>query len=133
MISVDKAYRLRELIESAVKSLTDEDALDGVQLFPRWSGEAVNYVVGDRVKYDGVLYKVLQDHTSQDSWTPADSPSLFAVVLIPDPEVIPEWVQPESTNPYMAGDKVTHNGQTWISTIDNNVWEPGVYGWKVVE
>ena len=29
-----------------------------------------------------------------------------------------------------AGDKVTHNGKTWVSNIDGNVWEPGVYGWN---
>ena len=40
--------------------------------------------------------------------------------------------QAESTNPYAKGDKVTHNGKTWISTTDNNVWEPGVYGWEEV-
>lgn len=51
-------------------------------------------------------------------------------MLIPDPETIPEWVQPDSTNPYMAGDKVTHNGKTWVSDIDNNVWSPGEYGWS---
>jgi hypothetical protein len=32
----------------------------------------------------------------------------------------------------MKGDRVTHNDQTWESTVDNNVWEPGVYGWQVV-
>jgi hypothetical protein len=78
--------------------------------------------------HDDTLYKVLQDHISQESWTPADAASLFAQVLIPDEDVIPEWVQPDSTNPYMTGDKVTHNGNTWISTIDNNVWEPGAVG-----
>ena len=55
-------------------------------------------------------------------------PSLFAKVLIPDSSVIPEWEQPGSTNPYMMGDKVTHNGSTWLSLVDNNVWEPGVVG-----
>ena len=43
-----------------------------------------------------------------------------------------EDVQPDSTNPYAKGDKVTHNGKTWQSTTDNNVWEPGVYGWEEV-
>ena len=133
MISIEKAYKLRQLIESAVKSLSDEDALNGVELFPQWSGDGVEYKTGDRVRHGGILYRVLQDHTSQEGWFPVAAPSLFAVVLIPDPDVIPEWVQPDSTNPYMTGDKVTHNGQTWISTIDNNVWEPGVYGWEVVE
>lgn len=80
-----------------------------------------------------MLYTVLQAHTSQATWTPDVSPSLFARVLIPDPEVVPDWVQPDSTNPYMTGDKVRHNDKVWESTVDNNVWEPGVYGWIEVE
>ena len=79
-----------------------------------------------------MLYRCLQAHTAQADWNPADAPSLWAKVLIPDPEVIPEWEQPESTNPYMKGDKVKHNSKTWISDIDGNVWEPGVYGWNEV-
>lgn len=57
------------------------------------------------------IYKVLTAHTSQDTWTPPDAPSLFAKVLIPDSDTIPEWEQPDSTNPYSKGDKVTHNGK----------------------
>lgn len=90
------------------------------------------YVVGKRLEYNGTIYKVLQAHTSQETWTPPDAPSLFAKVLIPDSSTVPEWEQPDSTNPYAKGDKVTHNGKTWISTADGNVWEPGVYGWEEV-
>lgn len=128
MITRAKAYALRAAIETAAASLEDETALEAVELFPAWKSD-VDYTAGDRVRYDGILYRVLQDHTSQADWTPDAAPSLFARVLIPDPEVIPEWVQPDSTNPYMKGDRVMHNGKTWESTIDGNVWEPGVYGW----
>lgn len=110
------------------ESATDEQALSVPVLYPAWRS-GVAYVAGQRVLHGGVLYKALQDHTSQDDWTPGAAPSLFAKVLIPDETVIPEWVQPDSTNPYRKGDKVTHNGKTWTSDIDNNVWEPGVYGW----
>lgn len=110
-------------------SATDEQALSVPVLYPAWRS-GVEYVTGQRVLRGGVLYKVLQDHTSQDDWTPDAAPSLFARVLIPDATAIPEWEQPDSTNPYMSGDKVSHNGSTWVSTIDNNVWEPGVYGWE---
>lgn len=127
----EKAFALRKMIEKASMSLSDEDALEAVEFFPAWNVPA-DYVVGDRVRYNGLLYKCLQSHTSQATWTPTDAPSLWAQVLIPDPEVIPEWVQPESTNPYMKGDKVKHNGKTWICDIDNNVWEPGVYGWTEI-
>ena len=82
--------------------------------------------------YGGTLYKCLQAHTSQSTWTPADAPSLWAKVLIPTPGEIPDWEQPSSTNPYAKGDKVKHNGKIWISNLDGNVWEPGVYGWTEV-
>ena len=111
---------------------TDEQALAVPVLYPAWRS-GVDYAVGIRVLYNGTLYKVLTAHTSQDDWTPDVAPSLFAKVLIPDETVIPEWEQPDSTNPYSAGDKVTHNGKTWVSDIDNNVWEPGVYGWTELD
>lgn len=107
---------------------TDEQALSVPVLYPAWR-YGVSYTAGQRVLYKSVLYKVLQDHTAQADWTPEAAPSLFSQVLIPDCGNIPEWVQPDSTNPYAKGDKVTHNGKTWVSDIDNNVWEPGVYGW----
>lgn len=110
------------------ESATDEQALSVPVLYPAWRA-GIEYQVGNRVLHGGVLYKVLQAHTSQDTWTPDVSTSLFAKVLIPDEAEIPEWEQPDSTNPYSAGDKVTHNGKTWVSDVDNNVWEPGVYGW----
>ena len=112
--------------------VADEQAIDAAAVYPTWR-EGVAYVTGERVRYNEILYKILQDHTSQTTWTPESAPSLFAKVLISDTETIPEWTQPDSTNPYQTGDKVTHNGATWISTIDNNVWEPGVYGWTKVE
>ena len=121
------------------ESNTDEQALEVQSLYPDWEEieEGTMLSIGNRVNYQGILYKVLQQHNKQSTWNPVDAPSLFAKVLVPDVNVIPEWEQPDSTNPYMKGDKVTHNGQTWESLIDGNVWEPGAAGteslWKVVE
>ena len=117
------------LIVTLRESATDERALEAVPIYPAWK-ESKSYTVGERIRYNGILYKVLQAHTSQEDWTPDVAVSLFAKVLIYDPTTIHAWEQPESTNPYKKGDKVTHNGFTWISTVDNNVWEPGVYGWE---
>ena len=123
------------LIKQNINSLAVDDntALRMTEFYPEWSaGQA--YTAGFNVQYGGVLYRCLQDHTSQDDWSPDLATSLFAKVLIPDASVIPEWEQPDSTNPYMTGDKVMHNGKTWESLIDNNVWEPGATGteslWK---
>ena len=132
MITIKQARAMRAIIEANSKQATDEEAVNAPYIFPQWDGSGVNYEAGDRVQFDGKAYKVLQAHVSQTTWTPTDAPSLFAEILIPDPSVIPDWEQPGSTNPYMAGDKVKHNGKTWISDVDNNVWEPGVYGWSEV-
>ena len=91
-----------------------------------------DYKKGNRIICNNTLYKVLQDHRSQADWTPDKAPSLFAEVLIPDNNKLYEWKQPESTNPYMKGDKVTYNGLKYQSTIDNNVWAPNVYGWEQI-
>ena len=132
MSYMDDARRLRPLIEKAVQSLDDADAVDAVTLYPHWAA-GVSYTTGQRIQNKGILYTVLQDHVSQTGWEPSAASSLFAMVLIPDDGTIPEWEQPESTNPYSRGDKVRHLGKIWISDLDNNVWEPGVYGWTEVE
>ena len=120
----------RMLIAQQINTLTVDDntALRMVEFYPEWTTDT-DYATGFKVQYGGKLYKCLQAHTAQADWTPDAAPSLWAKVLIPSPDVIPEWEQPESTNPYMQGDKVTHNGKTWVSDVDNNVWAPGVYGW----
>lgn len=127
----NEAERMLPYIQKGIQHLSDEDALEIKTVYPDWSSTAT-YEAGDKVLYNGVFYKCLLAHTAQETWTPTDAPSLWTKVLIPEPGVIPEWEQPESTNPYMAGDKVIHNGKIWVSNIDNNVWEPGVYGWDEV-
>ena len=128
MITREKARRLRARIEQASVSLPDADALDAVELFPQWKVDH-DYAVGNRVQDEGTLYKCLQAHTSQASWKPADSPSLW--VRVDDPSIEwPEWVQPQgSTDAYEQGAKVSHNGKHWVSDVDGNVWEPGVAMW----
>lgn len=130
-ITRGQAQQLRKLLVKQADTLPDEEILNVPCFVEKWKA-GISYVTGKRLKYNDVIYKVLQDHISQEDWTPDNAPSLFAKVLIPDENVVSEWEQPGSTNPYMTGDKVTHSGETWISTIDNNVWEPGVYGWEKV-
>lgn len=141
MITQKTLNKLSAMMKQAVissASNTDEQAIETAALYPEWDELKVGaeLVEGSRVNYSGILYKVLSSHHKQEDWNPVDAPSLFAKVLIPDSNIIPAWEQPDSTNSYMAGDKVTHNGITWESLVDNNVWEPGVTGteslWKAV-
>ena len=129
MITRQHAYKLRKLIEQSATTLNDADALEGIELFPLWKDDA-EYLVGDRIRYEDVLYKCVQAHTSQPSWTPNITPALWVIVSIDE---FPEWVQPHgSEDAYRIGDKVSHLDKHWINTLDYNVYEPGVYGWDEV-
>ena len=124
-----KARRLRSLIEALADYLEDWEAVEAPELFRAWDSGG-QYGKGQRVRHGGLLYRCLQEHQSQPGWSPADAPSLWTRVLIEDSDSIPQWVQPDSTNPYGKGDRVMHNGKAWISLCDGNCWEPGVYGWE---
>ena len=127
--------KTRAIVDAIVKLrglATDDQACEVAVLYPEWTVD-MPYNAGERVLYKEVLYKVLTAHTSQSDWTPDVAVSLFAKVLIPNENVIPEWEQPDSTNPYVNGDKVSYNGKVYMSTVDNNVWAPDVYGWQLVE
>ena len=131
MITIEKARKLRQLIERMAAELPDTDALEAQELFPKWSIK--HYTVDDRVRYGETLYKCLTEHDAQEDWTPDTAPSLW--VRVDDPTVeFPEWIQPAgSTDVYNQGAKVSHNEKHWTSDIDGNVWEPGIYGWTEVE
>lgn len=123
-----EAIRYRETIVAGAANLPDIQAIDVPLLFPQWDIN-IDYIVGVRICYNNVLYKCVQAHTSQASWTPDLTPALWTRVSV---EEWPDWVQPIGVqDAYMMGDKVSHNGSHWISIIDYNTWEPGVYGWEV--
>lgn len=122
-----EAVELRKKIELASSTMTDENALTAVELFPMWK-TATEHDVGVRVQYEGTLYKCIQAHTSQADWTPDATPALWVVVSLDE---YPEWVQPTGThNAYNIGDKVSYNGQHYICTSNANVYAPDVYGWE---
>lgn len=131
MITKAHARKLRKAIEKTAVMLTDSEAFDVAELFPMWKVDTA-YQTGDRVQYDGKLYKCLQSHTSQADWIPSTAVSLWAEVADPSIEY-PEWKQPTGAHDaYMTGDKVSHNEKHWISDIDYNVYEPGVIYWDEV-
>lgn len=143
-VLIEESQKAMEMLNmdfaSQVQTLSDEMALEVPSVFPKWQA-GMEYEVGFKIRHNDILYKVLQTHTSQEDWAPNVTPSLYAKVVVGeiDPDTgeqeILDWVQPGSTNPYMAGDKVLFNGIVYESTVDNNVWSPAEYpaGWRVVE
>lgn len=112
-------------------NIDDVTATEHADMFADWASD-VAYPVGAIRQNAGQLYRCVQAHTSQDDWTPDAAVSLWSKVGDPSEEY-PAWSQPIGAHDaYDVGDKVTHSGKQWISTADNNVWEPGVYGWSEV-
>ncbi len=137
-IEANKQYTMRNQINAATllfvrtTNLSDEQALSVSMLHEDWE-IGVPYVKDDRRLYKDELYRCIQDHVSQETWNPMAAPSLWAKILPGQSGDIGIWQQPGATNPYQQGDRVTHNGKTWISNVDGNIWEPGVYGWSELD
>lgn len=126
-----EAKEWRRKIEAAAANQSDADALESIDLFPKWAvGVAVK--VDERYRYEGKLYKVIQAHTTQADWTPDIVPALFKEVSV---EQFPEWVRPTGAHDaYNIGDKVTFEGKRYESLINGNVWSPIEYvaGWQEI-
>ena len=138
-----RVENLEKLVESLIETInnskfyTDSDIagvrknvsdLDG-EMFPAWNPDGYDYFAGEKVKYNGLIYRCIQNHKSQADWKPDTAVSLW--VEVPDPAIEwPEWKQPAGAHDaYNKGDKVSHLDKHWISDIDANVYEPSVYGW----
>ena len=138
MTVLEQAQLIREAMDVAGATLTDELALECVHLYRPWEvGRVVS--VGEFLTYgvnsvgDPKLYKVVIEHTAQADWTPDTSPSLFTPIGLDD-EGYPIWSQPTGAHDaYNKGDIVNYNGVLYKSLIDGNVYSPDTYpaGWAV--
>ena len=113
-------------------NIDEVTASEHTDMFAEWKS-GIAYAVNNIRRYEDNLYKCLQAHTSQPDWTPDVSASLWKKIGDPTVE-FPEWSQPVgASDAYQTGDKVSYDNKHWVSTADNNVWQPGIYGWEVVE
>ena len=139
---MDKLYLARQVnralqLLSTLVEMDDSQVMEIADVYPAWTFPK-RYAPGEIVKYgvnhDGEtqLYRVIQEHTSQEGWVPDTVPALFGRIGFAG-DGTPVWTQPSGAHDaYMKGDKVSHGGRTWTSDVDGNVWEPGVYGWTEV-
>ena len=129
--SIESASAIAFVTLAETGTIDEATATEHVNLFSPWA-ENVAYEVGSIRLYENNLYRCVQAHTSQSDWTPDKSASLWTKIGDPTVE-FPEWSQPVGAHDaYANGDKVSYNNKHWVSTVDANVWQPGVYGWEEV-
>lgn len=112
-------------------TVEDPVIVEYAEVFPDWT-ENYSGKSGSIVRHDGVLYRCSCD-VDGDTDAPSNKSKVWSKVG-EAVEKIAAWVQPTGAHDaYALGAEVTHNGKTWVSTADNTVWEPGVYGWNEKE
>lgn len=141
MTRIEKAREFRKLINAnlnatrkliRVDELSEEELENMIDLYESYQ-VGKSYKVDDIFKYEGKLYKVIQEHTSQKDWIPSELPALY-LNMMPE-NVIPEWKQPSGGHDaYNVGDKVIFEGKVYESIIGGNTWSPVDYpqGWEEV-
>lgn len=123
-------------VKMAEKGDIDEiTASENFEMFLSWD-EKSSFVVNEIRQSEGKLYKCLQAHAGQIGWEPKNTPALWKLLKGFDENGIAIWSQPISQpDAYMLNDEVVNpdDGKVWISDYDNNVWEPGTFGWHIKE
>ena len=138
---IEKAREFRKRIDANLQAtrkliradeLSEDELLGMIDLYDNYQVDKL-YKVDDIFKHEGKLYKVIQEHTSQDDWIPSELPALY-LNMMPE-NVIPEWVQPVGGHDaYNIGDKVIFNGVVYESIINGNTWSPTDYpqSWELI-
>jgi hypothetical protein len=132
---IQAQMRTAAMFSVMTMALTDDQAMEVSTLIEEWSVGGT-YKTGDIRRYNGYLYRALQDSTGEEQYPPDQFVAGWKRVGEPNEKGIYPYVQPlGATDAYNTGDKVTYKGETYESTIDGNVWPPDVYpaGWKLVE
>lgn len=135
------AEQLRRALQVFASTLSEDQALEIASVYPAWTAQAY-YKTGDVISHgtnpvgDPQLYKVAQDHMSQDIYPPGEGTESLYTAFGLDESGYPVWAQPSGAHDaYNTGDVVNYNGTLYRSKIDGNVWAPHVYpsGWEEVD
>ena len=123
MTLIEKARELRALIEKAVQSLDDKDALECVCLYEKWSGNGVEYEAGKRLQYNGELYKVKDGmgHTSQTDWSPDVATSLFEKINEANAGTRDDPIPYSGSMALENGKYYSQDGVTYLCTRDTGI------------
>ena len=114
------------------EALDDTTIIEHPEVFPEWD-ENWTGKRGTIVLRNGILYRSIHDVGPGQNTDPAETPSMWTRIGSPE-EPYHEWRQPIGAHDaYALGDIVIHNGKYYVSIVDNNIWEPGVYGWEETE
>lgn len=132
------AMQARRVLEMFAQTVTDESKMMEIaDMYPEWVG-------GEKLKNGNVrsygvnadgetqLYSAIGEFTTDANYPPDTDITHYKKIGFEGGVAI--WTQPYGAeDAYQLFGHVMHNGEEWESDCNNNVWEPGVYGWHKVE
>ena len=115
-------------ISTNADSFTNEQLISVSSFFPDWETDH-KYIKGEIINYNGNLYRIGQDHTSQSNWLPdsAGVTALYSAIKIDDDTGYETWKAWDGVSGIYAKDQIVkdpNDGLLYKSTIANNVWGP---------
>ena len=123
MTLIQLAYKLRPLIEKAAVSLDDQNASEGVQLFPRLQRDGRLVKAGTRVNWHGMIKRAAVDLWDTRANDPDHAPTLWEDIgyragfrIAPDAFT--------STNAAVRGEYLWFGDILYQSLMDGNVFTP---------
>ncbi len=129
---IDESKGVTTIVFTALaqnETLDDVTITEHADIFPKWD-ENWTGKKGTILRDGDRLYRSIHDVGKGQNVKPSDNPSMWTPIGNPQDE-FPDWSQPLGAHDaYALGAKVTHNKKKWVSTEENNIWEPGVYGWQ---
>lgn len=115
------------VVNESAPNLSDEKALSVSLLFNEWS-VGKDYKKDYIVRHNGELYRIGQDHTSQEQWKPGaeGTTALYSHITITE-EGYEVWKAWDGVSGMYAEGQIVedpNDGNLYKSKIPNNVWGP---------
>jgi hypothetical protein len=83
--TIEEARAFRAKIEGAALHIPEEQALESIELFPKWDATK-DYVIDDKVRHGDKIYKCYNAITANPTWTPDVVPAHWEVIAKPEEE-----------------------------------------------
>lgn len=114
---LEQARVLRPIIETAVQSLSDSEALEAVTLHPAWS-IGKDYTAGHKVQSNGRLWRCIQAHTSQEGWEPENAASLWEGIDETHAGTLADPISYDGNMALVAGLYYSQDGKVYLCNRD---------------
>jgi len=119
-MKLSEARAMRAAMLAGAVTLDDDTAASAPLLFPRWRA-GLDCAAGDRLCYAGALWRVLQAHTAQDSWTPDVSPSLYERINVTHAGSLDDPIPYAGNMALESGKYYAQDGAVYLCTRDTGI------------